>query len=145
MEEFQQILNLIEQSFFFKALKLSGWAILIASWMGMVAYTVKDGAKRYSSRRSQILVALLPLFFHLFGFLVYLFIRPAQTKAEIAYEKELLGLKDDLMACPSCGAQIREDFVFCQLCGSELFEHCPNCGKPVKKGWKYCPYCRKKL
>ena len=145
MQEFQQILTLIEQSLFFKVLKLSAWAVLFISWVGTISYVSKDSERRYEKKKSQFLTILLPLFLPLLGFLIYFLVRPAQTKAERVYEKELLDLQKDLLTCPHCGAPIKEDFIFCPQCGKEIFDHCPNCGRLVKKDWQYCPYCRKKL
>ena len=144
MEEFQDILRLISQSRFFHILKISGWMILVLSWLGMTSFVLKDSEKRYFKKTLQSAVVLLPLFLHIVGFFIYFLIRPAKTKAEKLYEEELLGIgAHDLSTCPFCHTEIRESFVFCPQCGKEIFEHCENCGKPMRKGWKHCPYCRK--
>ena len=145
MEEFREILNLILESQFFNILKTSFWIVFVVIWLGGISFVIKDAKRRYQKPLFQNLVILLPLFFHIAGLLAYLLIRPAETQAEKAYGKELLGLGEELFGCPSCGAEIKEGFIFCPKCGSELFDHCENCGKAVKKGWKYCPYCRKAI
>jgi len=145
MEEFQEILDLVLKSQFFKTLKTSLWILFVVIWLGGMSFVIKDAKRRYQKPLFQNLVILLPLFFHLAGLLIYLLIRPARTQSERVYEKEISRLGEELFNCPSCGIEIRESFVFCPKCGNELFQHCENCGKAVKKGWKYCPYCRKSI
>jgi len=145
MEEFQQILDLIAKSEFFRILKTSLWVLFVVIWLGGVSFVTKDARRRYKKSVSQYLVILLPLFFHLPGLLGYLLIRPARTKSERAYEEEILNLSQDVFSCPECGLEIKENFVFCPSCGGEIFKRCPNCGKTIKNGWKYCPYCRKEV
>lgn len=145
MEEFQEILNLVLESRFIHNLKLFFWIVVLVSWLGAISYVAKDSAKRYQKKHYVIIFALLPFFAHLAGLGIYLLIRPARTLAEKAYEAEILSLGQDIFCCPSCGLEIKENFVFCPSCGSEIFEHCPNCQKSVKKDWQFCPYCRNRL
>jgi RNA polymerase subunit RPABC4/transcription elongation factor Spt4 len=145
MEEFQEILQLIQNSYFFKVLKITGWVLFFVTWLGAISFVIKDAKKRYEKSKWQYSVILLPLLGHLIGFFIYLFIRPAHTKTERIYEGELLDFKDELFICPNCGYEIKEDFIFCPKCGEELFTKCNNCGRTVRRGWQYCPYCRQRL
>jgi len=145
MEEFQEILELIQASYFLKILKQSLWILFFIIWIGSISFVIKDAKKRYSKTKYQYLIVLLPLCLHLAGLLIYFLIRPATTKAERVYEKEILSLEEDIDSCPYCKTEIKDKFIFCPNCGKEVFDHCPNCSKPVKKTWKYCPYCRTKL
>ncbi len=52
-----------------------------------------------------------------------------------------------MKTCKYCGARIRDDDVFCYLCGKEYVEpnsnltKCKFCGKKLYEGAKYCLYC----
>src|SRR5574341_2568256 len=43
--------------------------------------------------------------------------------------------------CPSCGAAVQEDFVFCPRCGAEILTACPSCHRAIQTDWARCPYC----
>lgn len=43
--------------------------------------------------------------------------------------------------CPSCGAAVQEDFVFCPRCGAEILSACPSCHRAVQTDWARCAYC----
>ena len=43
--------------------------------------------------------------------------------------------------CPSCGASVQEDFVFCPHCGAETLTACPSCHRAVQTDWTRCAYC----
>jgi RNA polymerase subunit RPABC4/transcription elongation factor Spt4 len=47
--------------------------------------------------------------------------------------------------CAHCGAQVREDFVFCPRCGAELLAACPECHRAVETDWTHCAYCGAEL
>lgn len=53
--------------------------------------------------------------------------------------------------CPSCGALVDEDAVFCPECGASLTpapsagRQCPNCHAPVEEGAVFCTECGTKL
>ncbi|MBI3164869.1 MAG: zinc ribbon domain-containing protein [Chloroflexi bacterium] len=43
--------------------------------------------------------------------------------------------------CPSCGAPVQDDFVFCPRCGVEILTACPSCHRAVQTDWTNCAYC----
>lgn len=43
--------------------------------------------------------------------------------------------------CPSCGAAVQEDFVFCPRCGTEILTACPSCHRAVQTDWSRCAFC----
>lgn len=43
--------------------------------------------------------------------------------------------------CPSCGAPVQEDFVFCPHCGAETLTACSSCHRAVQTDWTRCAYC----
>ena len=70
-------------------------------------------------------------------------------------EKELLadnaGLEEQLMLlrgqkkCPSCGAIIGKDVMFCGNCGLKMIpqgmKECPECGKVLREDSAFCTQC----
>lgn len=46
------------------------------------------------------------------------------------------------MDCKSCGAELREEAVFCPMCGTPIDSvTCPRCRAAVKSEAKFCPKC----
>lgn len=64
-------------------------------------------------------------------------------------------VSDESAQCPSCGAKINLNTVFCTNCGASVADvnsHrvvrrkiCPHCGKPNKTDIPYCTYCYSSL
>jgi predicted RNA-binding Zn-ribbon protein involved in translation (DUF1610 family) len=50
-----------------------------------------------------------------------------------------------LVACRSCGTQVRQGFAFCWKCGTALAHACPECRSAVEPGWSHCAKCGAKL
>jgi RNA polymerase subunit RPABC4/transcription elongation factor Spt4 len=44
--------------------------------------------------------------------------------------------------CPTCGKEIKDDFVICPNCRKKLKKTCMQCEKPLSLEWKVCPYCK---
>ncbi len=59
----------------------------------------------------------------------------------------VLGLDAENAVCPSCGAVISEDDLFCPKCGKQIkgIKICPDCGRENEAGALYCSGCGKKL
>lgn len=49
--------------------------------------------------------------------------------------------------CPFCGAELKDDSLFCIECGKELPKgiECPHCGASVNEGDIFCTECGKRL
>jgi type IV pilus assembly protein PilB len=43
--------------------------------------------------------------------------------------------------CPSCGAEVADEFSVCPHCSTTLRLMCVGCNKPLTAGWVSCPYC----
>ena len=50
-----------------------------------------------------------------------------------------------LVACGSCGTQVRQGFAFCSKCGTALANACPECRAAVQPGWSHCTKCGARL
>ena len=43
--------------------------------------------------------------------------------------------------CPSCRAEVADEFAVCPHCSTTLRLSCTGCSKPLTAGWVSCPYC----
>lgn len=72
-----------------------------------------------------------------------------QSKAQILrYNEQLKELKG-MIQCPNCGAQIAENSMFCNVCGTKIERNtispagkiCKNCGATLEQGQRFCIKC----
>lgn len=93
-------------------------------------------------------------------------IRESEEKIK-SYQKELEELKG-VKKCPKCGAEVKNDALFCSICGEKMPQEepeiivdaqviedkeateetkkfCGNCGKEVNADAAFCPECGTKL
>ncbi len=120
-------------------------AYLFALWIAMLVWTFRDARSRSRDIFTQVLSVLLVLVFNVFGWLLYLILRPRETLAE-KYERELAGeamLQDieERQVCPVCHHKIMPDYLVCPNCHTKLHKKCENCGRVLNLKWSICPYC----
>lgn len=143
MEFFQNIVNFFQSPLFRLILQLTA-LFLVIIWAAMVAWTYRDAEARGAS---PIYWAVVVLIFNLFGWLVYLILRPAEYTADVREReleikaKEAL-ISDASLVCPECHRAVDKDFLICPYCMKKLKNPCPSCSKPLKSSWPVCPYCR---
>jgi hypothetical protein len=102
-------------------------AILIGIPALIGVYVYRDAAGRGINRILWALVAALtPAFI---GLIIYLLVR---------------GSYPDLK-CPSCAADVKEQYTVCPNCGAKLKASCPSCGFPAEPEWVVCPRCASPL
>ena len=93
--------------------------------------------------------ALVSLLFPVAGWLIYLVVRPPETR-EDARERELeirsreAELTRDNPVCPACFKPVDKDFLICPSCMKKLKKECTNCDKALRLDWSVCPYCKTK-
>jgi RNA polymerase subunit RPABC4/transcription elongation factor Spt4 len=145
--DFENILNTIQPFVIMFAALLA--AFLTAVWISVVIWTFRDIRARSRDIFAQILATVMVLiFFPLFplpGVILYLFLRPRETLAEIyersLEEEALLQGIEERMACPGCNRRIEEEFMVCPTCHTRLKKACPACGRLLHLRWNICPYC----
>ncbi|HAD23136.1 hypothetical protein IV49_GL000518 [Kandleria vitulina DSM 20405] len=49
--------------------------------------------------------------------------------------------RSNKMICSHCGAENRDDALFCSQCGQPISRVCPNCHREVSKDASFCQYC----
>ncbi|MEX2314826.1 MAG: zinc ribbon domain-containing protein [Thermomicrobiales bacterium] len=125
-------------------LALAG-AYLLALWFALVVWTYRDITSRSTNPFTQIFSTLVVVLFFVPGAIIYLILRPRETLDEAfqrSMEEEfLLQDLDDVPLCPTCRRSVRDDFVFCPHCSSELRRACTTCHRLVDVRWEVCPYC----
>lgn len=119
--------------------------LTVAFWIAMVVWVFRDIRLRTRDFFAWILAALLALGLGPIGVMLYLFLRPKETLAEVydrQLEEEAL-LRDISMrrACPQCQAVTEPDWLVCPHCRAELRRVCSHCDRPLDLNWVVCPYC----
>jgi len=125
------------------------WKILLFAfvifWIVVLDWIWADSGERTSSKRSRILYVILATVFNVFGWLIYLIIRPSQTIEEIYWadlERRYLKYEtSELGDCPKCGTQLYPGYLYCPNCDYKLKRKCPSCGVYVDKTSNFCPFC----
>ena len=120
-------------------------ALTVAFWIAMVVWVLRDIRLRTRDVFAWILAALLALVMGPIGVILYLFLRPKETLAEVydrQLEEEAL-LRDISLrrACPECQAVTEPDWLICPHCRTELRRLCDGCAKPMDLNWVICPFC----
>lgn len=93
--------------------------------------------------------ALVVTFFNVFGWLVYMVVRPPEYADDVR-ERELeirakeVALQTTGGVCASCLKPVESDFLICPYCMKKLKKQCPACGRALKMNWTVCPYCKTK-
>ena len=114
--------------------------------IALVFWTYRDASRRGAMGWFWALVVLI---FNIFGWLIYLVVRPPEFTAD-ARERELeirakeLSLQRDLESCPACFKPVEKDFLICPYCMKKLRKACIECERPLQLKWNVCPYCRTK-
>lgn len=113
-------------------------------WFALAGWTYRDARRRGTS---EIYWATVVLFFNVFGWFVYLMLRPPEYLEEVR-ERELeiktrqAELRHSLLNCPACHKLVEADFLICPHCRKKLKNPCSKCKKPLNLSWTICPYCR---
>lgn len=129
-------------------LALSG-AYTLALWFALIVWAFRDIESRSRSVVAQIFSTLLVVLFFVPGALIYLLLRPRETLDEAfgrALEEEyLLQDLEDLNLCTTCHHPVRDDFVVCPHCYTELRRTCPSCERLIDVNWAICAFCTTEL
>ena len=133
----------------FQVLVAMTGAYLVALWFALIVWTFRDIESRSRSVVAQIFSTLVVVLFFLPGILIYLILRPKETLDEAfgrsLEEEYLLQDLEDLNLCPTCHRPVRDEFVVCPACFTELRHPCPACARLVDLTWPICAYCATEL
>ncbi len=118
--------------------------ILIIVWLSFVYWTFRDARLRNTSAWFWALIVFL---FNYLGLIIYLILRPPEyiedvVERDLEIKRMEMLLSANFMRCPSCGKEIKDDFIICPNCRRKLKKTCISCDKPLNLEWKVCPYCK---
>ncbi|MEM7535338.1 MAG: zinc ribbon domain-containing protein [Chloroflexota bacterium] len=120
-------------------------AFLFAFWAAMGIWTFNDIRSRSRDWLAILLACIMVLIFPIVGLILYTMIRPKATLAEVydrALEEEaLLRELEESQACHSCGVPVKDNWVYCPNCHSQLQHPCTNCGNLARNEWNICVFC----
>ena len=124
-------------------------AVAIVFWIGL-AYWVNKDARRRSRSVFLISVATLLGLVPFVGPVVYLLLRPAETRSEVRSRDAELAALETLAArriptCPECTAPVEAEYLVCPVCATHLREPCARCNTPLDRLWQICPYCATRI
>lgn len=140
----QPILN--EYQPFFQLVRNLCTLFFVVLHTALVFWTYRDASRRGAMAWLWALAALL---FPIFGWIVYLVVRPPEF-VDDARERDLeirakeYALARDYESCPACYKPVESDFLICPNCMKKLKKPCIECGKALKLSWAVCPYCKTK-
>lgn len=134
-------------SSFFRLLTSLFILFLFVLWFSLIYWTYRDAAKRGAL---SLYWAIVVFFFNIFGWLVYLVVRPSEYLEEVKDRELDIKTKEALLTksnqvCSACLNPIEEEFLVCPYCFKKLKKACPQCGRPLKMSWTICPYCKATL
>jgi hypothetical protein len=110
----------------FAAVFVLGLPLFAAMYVLLVGYVYSDAQRR---GMRYIMWTLLSIFIpNAIGIILYFILREPL-----------------LVACPSCGTQVRQGFAFCSKCGTALAHACSQCRSAVQPAWSHCTKCGAKL
>lgn len=110
-------------------------------WAALVIWVARDVVARSRNLIFQVFVILLVIGLNVFGLVIYLIIRPAQTLVEnYQVDLEQRALREEEV-CPSCVRVLPLDFKFCPYCKSQARQSCRKCKRLMSKNWQACAYC----
>jgi RNA polymerase subunit RPABC4/transcription elongation factor Spt4 len=120
-------------------------ALLVAFWIGLALWTLRDIRARTRDFFAWLLALLLVLTAGPIGLLLYFLLRPRETLAQV-YDRQLEeeALLRDIAtrrACPSCQTVTEADWLVCPRCRKELRRRCSVCERSLELDWMICPYC----
>ena len=118
--------------------------ILILVWLAFVYWTYRDARLRGTS---SVFWALVVFVLNFLGLILYLILRPPEyiddvIERDLEMKRMEMLLNSKHSTCPSCGKEIKDDFLVCPYCRKKLKNSCIQCGRALNLDWKICPYCK---
>jgi uncharacterized Zn finger protein (UPF0148 family) len=125
------------------------WKLLVAIylifWIVVLDWVWVDSGERTTNRKLRIFYVVIAAIFNVFGWIIYLIIRPNLTIEEIYWadlERRYLKYEtSELGDCPRCGTQLYPGYLYCPECKYRIKIRCSNCNVYIDKGSKFCPFC----
>jgi RNA polymerase subunit RPABC4/transcription elongation factor Spt4 len=142
----QEVINSITSNPLFNLSRNLCILFYLVFWFALVFWTWRDASRRGAMAWFW---AIVVLFFSVFGWAIYMVIRPPEYE-EDAKERELeIRAKEADLAlngqqCPACLKAVEDDYLICPYCMKKLKKSCVSCDRALKLNWQVCPYCKTK-
>jgi RNA polymerase subunit RPABC4/transcription elongation factor Spt4 len=126
---------------------LTAWAaaFIIALWVGLIFWVVRDSKRRGHETIIHFFSFILVTLLFLPGVIVYILIRNPKTIEEEyqqALEEEMiLATVNQVEKCPGCDRLVEKEWQICPTCHTQLKRKCDVCDAILEMNWTVCPYC----
>ena len=115
--------------------------LIICLYALSIVWISRDARLRGLAPMKWMIIGLVPGA----GVIAYLLLRPPMLAMDRDEQELEVALKQrELMKygeCAQCGYPVKDDYVLCPNCQTQLRNLCKNCGKPLEPSWPVCPYC----
>jgi len=143
MDTINGIVNFFSSPFFHFVLVLVR-VFLVIFWISMAYWTYRDAKSRGAMAAYWSIVALI---FPVFGWLIYLVVRPHERldekqELELEIRAKQAALARSGTVCPACMKPVESEFLLCPYCLKKLKKACPECQHALRLNWTICPYCQ---
>ncbi|MGI6216766.1 MAG: zinc ribbon domain-containing protein [Coriobacteriales bacterium] len=119
--------------------------VVVLLYILTIVWVIRDAPLRGVSPVKWGIIALIPFV----GAIIYSALRPAMLLSDKEEQQlDYLLKQRELMKygeCGRCSYPVRDDYIMCPNCGSQLKNVCTGCGKPLNPEWNVCPYCCTKV
>lgn len=119
-------------------------AYFVLLWGALVVWTANDLSRRPTSIKLKVFSLALVMVGNIFGFIVYLIIRPQVTYEETTQEeleRKFVETQVQNFFCKACEFPVKEDYLLCPNCLKKLKNQCPHCAHLLETNWLACPFC----
>ena len=115
--------------------------LIVCLYALSIVWISRDARLRGEAPMKWMIIGLIPGA----GIIAYLLLRPPMLAMDRDEQELEVALKQrELMRygeCVQCGYPVKDDYILCPNCQTQLRNMCPGCGKPMEPSWPVCPYC----
>ena len=115
--------------------------LIVCLYALSIVWISRDARLRGEAPMKWMIIGLIPGA----GIIAYLLLRPPMLAMDRDEQELEVALKQrELMRygeCVKCGYPVKDDYILCPNCQTQLRNMCPGCGKPMEPSWPVCPYC----
>lgn len=115
--------------------------LIVCLYALSIVWISRDARLRGLAPMKWMIIGLIPGA----GLIAYLLLRPPMLAMDRDEQELEVALKQrELMKygeCAQCGYPVKEDYILCPNCQTQLRNMCANCSKPLEPSWPVCPYC----
>ncbi|MCH8821363.1 zinc ribbon domain-containing protein [Patescibacteria group bacterium] len=119
-------------------------AYIFALWAALTIWTWFDISNRTRNFFYRIGAMILVALGSLLGFVIYLMLRPSQTRDEVSFrelEEKIFESQSKSALCFNCSEVVHPEFTYCANCGEQVRKNCQNCEREISFTWNICPFC----